>query len=214
MEANFLHINIPYFWGYLDTSFLYDELAGTRKELIPMEFYAYTSIPNRCGMFDGMTEWGTQHARIPIQYIHTEPDGGKMYPLDWLQLWDSFSYYCSAQTVNYLKNKSVRILLKDQTTVDGIYMFTLDWAAGGYSEIAAGHKTGHVFKANGRIFIQPNNRILRWNDGGAFTSKQLEGRPDWRVFSQEFSCEQSGSKWSADSDEELYWYGFRKTDIL
>ena len=88
-------------------------------------------------------------------------------------------------------------------------MFTLDWCNGGYSEIAAGHKTGHVINADGRVFIQPNNRIVRWNDGGAFTSKTLAGRPDWKVFSQEFSCEASGGRWVADSNEELYWYGFQ-----
>jgi hypothetical protein len=177
-----------------------------------MEFFLYTSIPNRCGLFTGMSEWGTQHARIPIHYIHTEPDGGVDYPLDLLQLWDSFSYHCSALTIDYIKNRSCKVLLKDRSIIDGTYMFTLDWCNGGYSEIAAGHKTGHVINANGRVFIQPNNRIVRWNDGGAFTSKTLKGRPDWKVFSQEFSCEASASRWVADSDDEFYWYGFKETE--
>jgi hypothetical protein len=69
-----------------------------------------------------------------------------------------------------------------------------------------------VINANGRVFIQPNNRIVRWNDGGAFTSKTLKSRPDWKVFSQEFSCEASASRWVADSDDELYWYGFTETE--
>jgi len=207
--TNYLRIDIPFFWGFLDTSFLADEVAGTTGEYIPMEFFAYTSIPSRCGLFDGMTEWGTQHARIPTHYIHTAPEGGTQYPLDWLQLWDSFSYYVSAIETAYLKNKGCTILLKDKTTVDGTYMFTLDWCRGGYSEIAAGNKTGQVINAAGRIFIQPNNRIIRWMDGGAFTSGGLRERPDWKVFSQEFSCEATGGKWVADSDEENYWYGFK-----
>jgi hypothetical protein len=211
-QENYLNVNIPFFWGFLDTAFLCDREPSAANERIPMEFFLYTSIPNRCGLFTGMSEWGTQHARIPIHYIHTEPTGGVDYPLDFLQLWDSFSYHCSALTIDYIKNRSCKVLLKDRSIIDGTYMFTLDWCNGGYSEIAAGHKTGHVINANGRVFIQPNNRIVRWNDGGAFTSKTLKGRPDWKVFSQEFSCEASASRWVADSDDELYWYGFKETE--
>lgn len=207
--SNYLNVNIPYFWGFLDTAFLYDKEPNPANDRILMEFFLYTSIPNRCGLFTGMSEWGTQHARIPVHYIYTTEEVGKNYPLDFLQLWDSFSYNCSALTIDYIKNRSCQVLLKDRSTVEGTYMFTLDWCNGGYSEIAAGHKTGHVINADGRIFIQPNNRIVRWNDGGAFTSKRLQGKPDWKVFSQEFSCEASGGRWLADSNEELYWYGFK-----
>ena len=91
MMSNFLNINIPFFWGYLDTGFLYDKEPDPSNDRIPMEFFLYTSISNRCGLFTGMSEWGTQHARIPIQYIYTDQNVGKNYPLDFLQLWDSFS---------------------------------------------------------------------------------------------------------------------------
>jgi len=208
--VNYLHINVPFFWGFLDTGFLRDEDPNVKNERIPMEFFVYTTIPGRCGMFTGMSEWGTQHARIPLQYIYTEPEGGLDVPLDFLQLWDSFSYYCSANCYDYLKNKACEILLKDRRTVEGKYLFTLDWAQGGYAEMAAGHKTGHVIEADGRIFIQPNNRIIRWCDGGAFTTGRLKGRPDWKVFSREYSCEQTGGKWVAQDEEETYWYEFKQ----
>lgn len=173
-----------------------------------MEFFSYTSIPGRCGLFTGMSEWGTQHARIPIQYIYRCDKGGLDVPLDFLQLWDSLSYNCSALTYDYLKNKACEIILKNRTVVKGVYMFTLDWVGDGYAEMAAGHKTGHVIDAEGRIFIQPNNRIIRWCDGGAFTAGRLQNRPSWKIFTQEFSCEQSGGKWVSASEEELYWYDF------
>jgi len=207
---NYLNIDIPFFWGFLDTAFLRDEEPCASNERIPMEFFLFTSIPNRCAMFTGMSEWGTQHARIPIHYIYTEQEGGMDLPLDHLQLWDSFSYHCSALQVAYLRNKSVDVLLKNRSIVEGVYMFTLDWAQGGYSEMAAGHKTGHVINAGGRLLVQPNNRIVRWNDGGAFTCKRLTEKPDWRVFSQEFSCEQSGGKWVSSSEDELYWYDLKE----
>jgi hypothetical protein len=207
---SYLNTNIPFFWGFVDEAFFYDAEPSVENARVPMEFFMYTSIPSRCGLFTGMTEWGTQHARIPLHYIYREATGGLNVPLDWLQLWDSFSYHCSVLLVDYLKNKSCKILLKDKQTVEGVYMFTLDWAQGGYSELAGGHKTGHVIEAEGRIFIQPNNRIVRWNDGGAWTTGSLEGRPNWKVFSQEFSCEQVGGKWVSASTEELYWYDFKE----
>ena len=208
---SYLNVNIPYFWGFLDEGFLYDRDPDINAPRIPMEFFMYTSIPNRCGLFTGMSEWGTQHARIPTHYIYRDDTGGLDVPLDFLQLWDSFSYYCSALTIDYLKNRAARILLKDRRVVDATYMFTLDWGQGGYAEMAAGHKTGHVFEAGKRIMIQPNNRVIQWMDGGAFTTGPLQGRPDWKVFSREFSCEQSGGKWVAADQDEVYWYDFKET---
>ena len=210
LENQFLHINIPFIFGYLDEAFLYDKEPDVNNPRIPMEFFIYTSIPGRCGMFTGMSEWGTQHARIPIHYIYTQPKEGLNAPLDHLQLWDSFSYYCSANQYEYLKNRACEIILKDKSIIKGKYLFTLDWALGGYSEMAGGHKTGHVINAEGRLLIQPNNRINRWADGGAFTTGGLKEIPKWKVFSKEFSCENSASKWVSKSEEELFWYDFKK----
>ena len=213
-EKNFLNVNIPFFWGWLDEGFLYDSSPNPASPRIPMEFFLYTSIPGRCGLFTGLSEWGTQHARIPTHYIYTKPEGESVLdaPLDWLQLWDSFSYYCSALQVDYLKNKAVEVMLKNRCIVHGRYMFTLDWANGGYAEMAAGHKTGHVLDCAGRLLIQPNNRIMRWCDAGAFTIGRLPKMPHWKVFSQEFSCEAVGNKWVAKDDEEVYWYDFEEVD--
>ena len=46
-------------------------------------------------------------------------------------------------------------------------------------------------------------------DGGSFISRQLT-KPDWKVFSQEFSCEHTGSRWVSESDEEVYFYDFKE----
>ena len=47
-------------------------------------------------------------------------------------------------------------------------------------------------------------------DGGAFISKKFDNKPDWKVFSQEFSCENTGSRWVSESDEEMYFYEFKE----
>ena len=212
--SNYLNINIPTFMSFLDTAFLYNKLPNVDNERIPVEVFNYTSIPQRCGLFSVMTEYGSQHARVPIHYLYNLPVGGTDYPLDWIQLWDSISYYASIGIVEYLKNRAANILLKNKTMHKAKYMFTIDWCFGpqyqfGYGEMAAGHKCGHVFAGKGgQYFIQPNNRVL-WMDGGSFISRKLN-KPDWKVFSKEFSCEHTGSRWVSESDEELYFYEFKE----
>lgn len=212
--SNYLNFNIPTFFAFLDTGFLYDKEANVNNERIVVEVFNYTSIPQRCGLFSVMTEYGSQHARVPIHYIRSTEEGGSEYPLDWIQLWDSMSYYGSAGIIDYLKNRAANILLKNKKMHKAKYMFTIDWCLGpqyesGYGEMAAGHKCGHVFAGEeGQYFIQPNNRVL-WMDGGSFISRQLT-KPDWKVFSKEFSCEHTGSRWVSESDEEVYFYEFKE----
>ena len=212
--SNYLNFNIPTFFAFLDTGFLYDQEPNINNERIVVEVFNYTSIPQRCGLFSVMTEYGSQHARVPIHYIRSTEEGGSDYPLDWIQLWDSMSYYGSASIIDYLKNRATNILLKNKKTHKAKYMFTIDWCLGpqyesGYGEMAAGHKCGHVFAGeDGQYFIQPNNRVL-WMDGGSFISRQLT-KPDWKVFSKEFSCEHTGSRWVSESDEEVYFYDFKE----
>lgn len=211
---NYLNVNIPFFFAYLDTGFFYDLEPNVTRERVVVEVFAYTSIPQRCGMFSVMTEYGSQHARVPIQYLHTDETGGSNYPLDWIQLWDSMSYYCSVNIFEYCKNRAANIMLKNKSFEKAQYMFTLDWCFGpqhasGYGEMAAGHKCGHVFAGDGQYFIQPNNRVL-WMDGGSFIAKKFDTKPDWKVFSQEFSCEHTGSRWVSESEEELWFYDFKE----
>lgn len=213
--SNYLNVNIPVFVGFLDSSFLYDKLPDINAERIPVEIFSFTSIPQRCGLFSVMTEYGSQHARVPIHYLHTNIDGGSNYPLDWIQLWDSMSYYISCSINSYTKNRAAKIILKNQKFALAKYMFTLDWCFGpqyenGYGEMAAGHKCGHVFAGNdGQYFIQPNNRIF-WMDGGSWIAKKFETKPDWKVFSKEFSCEHTGSRWVSKSETEEYFYEFKE----
>ena len=212
--SNYLNINTPIFIAYLDTNFLYDKPPELDSERIPVEVFNFTSIPQRCGLFSVMTEYGSQHARVPIHYLRSTENDGTEFPLDWIQLWDSMSYYASIGIIEYLKNRAANILLKNKTMHKAKYMFTIDWCLGpqynfGYGEMAAGHKCGHVFVGEGgQYFIQPNNRVL-WMDGGSFISRKLN-KPDWKVFSKEFSCEHTGSRWISESDEEMYSYEFKE----
>lgn len=213
--SNYLNIDIPIFVAYLDINFLYNKPPNSTSERIPVEVFNYTSIPQRCGLFSVMTEYGSQHARVPIHYLRANSSVGTEYPLDWIQLWDSMSYYASIKIDQYTKNRAANILLKNKTLHKAKYLFTIDWCLGpqyekGYGEMAAGHKCGHFFEGSGgQYFIQPNNRVL-WMDGGAFISKKFDKKPDWQVFGLEFSCENTGSRWVSESDEEMYFYEFKE----
>jgi hypothetical protein len=215
--SNYLNVNIPYFCAYLDSSFLYDKPPTLEADRILVEVFNFTSIPQRCGLFSVMTEHGSQHARVPIHYLHSVEKDGTNYSLDFLQLWDSMSYYASVNINDYLKNRSANIKLKDKTSHKAKYLFTIDWCLGpqyhsGYGEMAAGHKCGHFFEGEGgQYFLQPNNRVL-WMDGGAFISRKFATKPDWLVFSREFSCENTGSRWVSESSEEKFFYDFKSNE--
>jgi hypothetical protein len=43
-------------------------------------------------------------------------------------------------------------------------------------------------------------------DTNFFYNKQ----PDWGVFGLEFSCENTGSRWISESQEELFFYDFKE----
>lgn len=215
--SNYLNIDVPPFWCYLDTGFLYNKEADVDNDRIVVEVFSFTSIPQRCAMFSVMTEYGSQHARVPIQYLRAEEFGGTNYDLDWLELWDTMSYYASCNINDYTKNRAANIMLKDHSMHKSQYLFTIDWCFGpqfksGYGEMAAGHKCGHFFKGEGgQFFMQPNNRVL-WVDGGSFISRKFASKPDWEVFGREYSCEHSGSRWVSESDEEVYFYDFKDID--
>ena len=212
--SNYLNVDIPPFWSFLDTGFLFNEEPNVLNKRIPIEVFSFTSIPQRCAMFSVMTEYGSQHARVPISYLRAEEKGGTDYLLDWIQLWDSMSYYCSCNINEYTKNRAANIMLKDRSLHKSKYLFTIDWCFGpqfksGYGEMAAGHKCGHFFVGDGgQYFMQPNNRVL-WMDGGSFISRKFDKKPGWKVFDKEYSCEHTGSRWVSESNEEVYFYEFK-----
>lgn len=211
----YLNSSVPTQACYLDTSFLNNADPRTTNKWIPVEVFGVTSIPRRCLMFSVMSEFGAQFARVPIHYLSNVDSPSSYFPLDWVQLWDSYSYYFSVTRYDYLKNGAAYIILKDKTKELGKYCFTIDWSNGedyslGYSEISAGHKCAHVFWGeNGQMFAQPNNRIL-WRDSGAWISSELpEDYKSWKVFGKEFTCEGTAHKWFTNEEESMF-YEFNK----
>jgi hypothetical protein len=211
----YLNSNIPTFFAYLKSEFLYNDEPHT-PFLMEVEVFGVTSLSRRCLLFEVMSSYGSRHSRVPIHYLVLD-EKHTNYPLDWLQLWDCYSNNISVTRYEYHKNSQVHVQLKDRTFAKGKYLFTIDShdnpdAAYGYSEIAAGHKCHHIIAGEGgQIFAQPNNRV-RWTDGGAFITKKLE-KPDWQVFCQEFTCEGAG-KWIAEDNYDLFYQFKPVTDTV
>ncbi len=124
--SNYLNIDIPIFIAYLDTNFFYNQPPDINSERVIVEVFNFTSIPQRCGMFSVMTEFGSQHARVPIHYLRSSNKDGSDFPLDWLQLWDSLSYYASVGVSQYTKNRSANIMLKNKKLHKAKYLFTIE----------------------------------------------------------------------------------------
>lgn len=213
----YLNANIPVFGAYLKSDFLYND-QNEKTDYIPCEVFGVTSISRRCLCFQVMTEYGSRHDRVPIHYLVNDIEHSNL-PFDWLQLWDCFSPNISVVKWEYHKNANIKIQLKNHSWVKGKYLFSIDWHDSpdwpyGYSEMAGGHKCGHIIwgltddndKPVNQLFCQPNNRVL-FMDGGAFISKKLD-KPDWKVFTQEFTCEGQG-RWVAE-DNPNYFYQFKE----
>ena len=209
----YLNSNIPTFFAFLKSEFLYDDQPH-EPYLVECEVFGVTSLTRRCLLFEVMTSYGSRHSRVPIHYLVLNEKDNTTFPLDWLQLWDMYSNNISVTRYEYHKNAQVYVQLKDRSFHKGKYLFTIDSndnpdAAYGYSEIASGHKCHHIIAGEGgQIFAQPNNRV-RWTDGGAFITKKLE-KPDWQVFTQEFTCEANG-RWTCEDNYDMF-YQFKKTD--
>lgn len=221
----YINVNTPLFAANLDTSFLYNLEPRTTNEYMLVEVFGYASLSRRCGMFMCMSEMGSLHTRVPIHYIVTTLKDEIIntpkftnYPLDWLQLWDSYSPYVDCIRYEYLKNSSCQIILKDKKLHNATYLMTFDWCYGpdhqtGQSENQGSHKQGHLLMGSGgQFFIQPSNRII-WRDGGAWINRPLSGHNNWEIFSKDFSCENTGSRWFIEEKSEWsQYYNFVERD--
>jgi len=185
----YINTDIPIFSSYLDTSFLYNKNPRETREFIPVEVFGFTSINRRCGLFSVMTEMGSIHTRVPIHYLNDKlPEYGLTnYPLDWLELWDSFSPYVSCIKYEYLKNSACKVVLKDKKWHHATYLMTFDWVYGpefrtGQSENPGGHKQG------GRLPVGNDSRFIE-NYNGYFdeyrtaqSTGELEKRNQLTIF--------------------------------
>lgn len=201
------HADIPHFYCKLRAEYLYDGKSH-HGEFEDVLVFGVDSVAGTAVGFEAMTSFGGMFARLPVSALVHRTDAPNL-ALDYLELWNNFSYSVEAHEWAALKGLRCAVLAKDKVWLPGEYMFTLSWWGSNYAEHPGegGFKRGQVIRLdNGCFAIQPNNR-LRWFEP-SFITKPFPTAPGFKTNSQIWNCER-GDKWqTADSDD--YFYGINQ----
>ena len=104
----YLNANIPPIYCKIRREYLYDlrEHQGETEDCV---VFAIASIPGRAILFHTLLTNGAIYWRLPISAFLKRGSGNTLYKgqmehqdLDDLQLWNSFSYYPSVTTFDFL----------------------------------------------------------------------------------------------------------------
>lgn len=206
---SYLNANIPPIYCQIRREYLYD-LKYNKGETEDCVVFGVASIPGRAVLFHTLLTNGAIFWRLPISAFIQKGYECSRVPnqnLVDLELWNSFSYYPSITSFDFLIGQKCKYLGVDKNFYTGEYLFTIDWAHPEpniidteHSEIPQEHKCGHVLALdNGNYAIQPNNRIL-WNVPSFTTSSS---RPDYKVQTSYWNVENKDFI-SEDSDKMFY----------
>jgi len=207
----YLVANIPPIEVFIRKEFLYDFQTDTKGKLLGINEFESAhwittkSIPNQALYFESFVhEYGALFDKLPIHAFvwKTDIDQNKLYPLDWLQLWDCFSYNIAVIKKQRLRNARCEVIMKDKSRAPGYYLFTIDSCSSdpnevdvSWSETPNEHKSFNIIKLdNGQFAAQPNNRIL-WKHQSQTPSTDLK-TPYFRFSTKTWICENS-DRWSA-----------------
>jgi hypothetical protein len=207
----YLVVNIPPIEVFIRKEFLYDFTKDNEDKLLGENEYESAhwitskSIPNQALYFESFVhDFGALYDKLPIHAFvwKTDIDKNNLYPLDWLQLWDCFSYNISVIKKERLRNARCEVIMKDKSKAPGYYLFTIDSCSSdpnevnvSWSETPNEHKSFNIIKLdNGQFAAQPNNRIL-WKHQSQTPSTDLKV-PYFKFSTKTWICENS-DRWSA-----------------
>ena len=206
---SYLNASIPPIYCQIRREYLYD-LKHNKGETEDCGVFGIASIPGRAVLFHTLLTNGAIFWRLPISAFIQKGFECSRVPnqnLVDLELWNSFSYYPSINSFDFLIGQKCKYLGVDKKFYAGEYLFTIDWAHPEpniidteHSEIPQEHKCGHLLALdNGNYAIQPNNRIL-WNVPSFTTATHW---PDYKVQSSYWNVENKDFI-SEDSDNMFY----------
>ena len=207
----YLVVNIPPIEVFIRKEFLYDFTKDNEDKLLGENEYESAhwitskSIPTQALYFESFVhDFGALYDKLPIHAFvwKTDIDKNNLYPLDWLQLWDCFSYNISVIKKERLRNARCEVIMKDKSKSPGYYLFTIDSCSSdpnevnvSWSETPNEHKSFNIIKLdNGQFAAQPNNRIL-WKHQSQTPSTDLK-IPYFKFSTKTWICENS-DRWSA-----------------
>jgi hypothetical protein len=208
---SYLVANIAPIEVFIRKEFLYDFTKDNKGKLLGEDEYESAhwittkSIPNQALYFESFVhDYGALYDKLPIHAFvwKTDIDKNNLYPLDWLQLWDCFSYNISIIKKQRLRNARCEVIMKNRSKAPGCYLFTIDSCSSdpnemdiSWSETPNEHKSFNIIKLdNGQFAAQPNNRIL-WKHQSQTLSTNLK-IPYFKFSTRTWVCENS-DRWSA-----------------
>jgi hypothetical protein len=208
---SYLIANIPPIEVYIKKEFLYDFQVDKKGKLLgngefeSAHWITTKSIPNQALYFESFVhEYGALFDKLPLHSFvwKINVDQNKLYPLDYLQLWDCFSYNISVIKKQRLRNARCEVIMKDKSRAPGYYLFTIDSCSSDPNEVDVSwaetpneHKSFNIIKLdNGQFAAQPNNRIL-WKHQSQTPSTDLK-IPYFKFSTKTWICENS-DRWTA-----------------
>lgn len=197
-------IDIPHFYCHVKAEYLYN-LESHYGEFIPCLVFGADSIYGRAIGFDIVTDFGGMFARLPISALVHKIDAPEI-PLDWLQLWNNFSYNFEAHEYSAIRGADCEVILQDNNWYPGIYKFTFSWYGNNYAEDPGegGFKRAHLIQLdNGTYCLTPNNRV-KWYEQ-SFITKEFPKNPDFKTNEHIWTVENYKTE-----DSDLYYYNVRE----
>lgn len=197
-----MNADIPYLHCWVRLELISDNIGVE-------EAYAFAiqSIYKRTIGFHVMLRSGAHYRNVPLHAITINPDSEPM-ELHNLAYWDCFSNNPVVTTFDYLRDHECYAILPDDSRVEGIYLFTIDWLPDdatkpGFILTPDQNKCGHIIALdNGNIAMLPTNKIA-WRDGyfiGADPNPQdMNYKVQTKIYQAE-SCARDFSK------SEKYFY--------
>lgn len=207
---SFLVLNLPPVHCYVRKEFLYDFESG-HGEFVPCIWVSLKSIRGQAFRIEAyLPEYGALYDKLPLHaFVSRTNDLVEMLPLDYLQIWDCFSYNATIIRKSFLGNLSAKFYAKNKQWYGGNYMFTVDNASPDpniidttYAEWPEDHKSFNFIELdNGQYAAQPNNRTIFLDPSS--NPKELKF-PDFNVCTKVYRVEQN-AKWSlGDSNKVTY----------
>lgn len=212
----YLNCNVPPIKVWVRKEYLYD-MQREHGKLQQGILVSAKSIPGTALTFQVLLDNGVMRDKLPVSSLASNtqfPD--EVLPLDFLQLWNCFSYNITFSEFNFITGLRVSVLMKNKKWYKGTIIGSFDWSGETHNsadfslcEHPDEHKSGHFIELdNGQYAIQPNNRI-KWFES-SFVTKPFPEKPDYKVCTEFFNVEQS-DKWRTE-DSDAMFYGIEKQD--
>ena len=163
-------MNIPLTKVYVEKSFLKAGQIGT----IAGYWYGITSIPGRNFICHVALEDGSNWYGLSLAQLRTKP-AFSYAPQNYFQAYDCFSYDCTMERFNFLRDQRIQLINKAYNNATGRYLFTVISKDGdGHASFAEFPEQAKTFNFveldSGEIVAVPNN-YMRLIDQSLFDTR-------------------------------------------